>query len=371
MKRHIKILTAVLLLLSLTGTACACGEAPVDRQQEQPKQTIQIPQVTVDLQDPENKVEVSAQEPSRVFDQLGNQLTDSQWLLNSKFAKSYIQSLGVGTYSFTYESDTATGTIQLIVTDAQKPNYVFSGEIPQTVEFLGSAFLPRLVKEQDSYQADHEVHYQLCHGETAIDLLEKPDGFQTEVLDAGDYLWTATLTQNGVEYTYSSAFRVQSFEEYLQSDWDAIFFDEQKKEYLTAEAGKFTVDTKGNADIYRYTVSQDVIDKAISAGKEWVILTIVTDKPYADTTDGENRGSFWMTNTWNGYNIGCTGQTPFVKDLRGTELSSVVSMTVENGKYVYCLKGDLRLGWFSESTPLQYFFADGIQCQAELTLSFQ
>ena len=46
-------------------------------------------------------------------------------------------------------------------------------------------------------------------------------------------------------------------------------------------------------------------------------------------------------------------------------------MSVENGSYVYRMEGDLRLGCFTESTPLQYFFANGMQCQAELTLSFE
>lgn len=371
MKRSIKILTTALLLASITISLWGCGGEKADRQQGQSKQTINIPQVTVDLQNPENKVGVPAEEPSKVFDRFGNPLTDSQWLLNSKFAKSYIQSLGAGSYTFTYESAAATGTIQLTVTDEQKPNYVFSAEIPETVDYLDSVFLPRLVKEQDSYQGDYEVSYQLSFGENAVELLEKPDGFQTEVLEAGDYLWTATLSRDGVEHTYTRSFRVQSFDEYLQNNLNTLFFDEQTKAYLAAEEGKFAVNTQGNTGIYRYTVSQNMIDKAVSAGKTWVVLTIATDKPYAGEASGENVGSFWMTDSWNKYNIGCSGLMPYVKDLRNTALSSVASMSVENGSYVYRLEGDLRLGHFTESTPLQYFFADGIQCQAELTLSFQ
>ena len=133
MKRSIKILTAALLLASITISLWGCGGEKCDRQQGQSKQTINIPQVTVDLQNPENKVEVPAEEPSKVFDRFGNPLTDSQWLLNSKFAKSYIQSLGAGSYTFTYESAAATGTVPLTVTDEQKPDYVFTSEIPETV----------------------------------------------------------------------------------------------------------------------------------------------------------------------------------------------------------------------------------------------
>ena len=371
MKHSIKILTTAALLAAMTLSFWGCGVKKEETQKEQPKQTIQIPEVTVDLQSPENKVQVPAEEPSKVMDASGQQLSDAQWLMNSKFSKSYIQSLGAGSYTFTYKSATSTGTIYLTITDEEKPNYVFSEEIPQTVAFLDSLFLPRLVKEQDSYQQDFEVSYQLSYGDTAVELLEKPEGFQTEALKAGDYVWTATLTKDGTAHTYTHSFHVQSFDEYLQGKLDTLFFDEQAKTYLAAEDGKFAVNTHGNTDVFRYTISQDVIEKAISAGKTWVVLTIVVDKPYAGDASGENKGSFWMTDSWNQYNIGCSGLTPFRKDLRNTSNSSVVSMSVENGSYIYRMEGDLRLGQFTQSTPLQYFFADGIQCQAEMTLSFE
>ena len=371
MKRSIKILTTAALLATIALSFWGCGEKKEETQKEQPKQTIQIPEVTVDLQSPENKVQVPAEEPSKVMDASGQQLSDAQWLMNSKFSKSYIQSLGTGNYTFTYESTASTGTIHLTITDKEKPNYMFSKEIPKTVAFLDSLFLPRLVKEQDSYQEDFEVSYQLSCAETAVELLEKPEGFQTEALNAGDYVWTATLMKDGTVHTYTHNFHVQGFDEYLQSNLDTLFFDEQTKTYLAAEEGRFAVNTNGNTDIFRYTVSQDVIEKAISAGKTWVVLTIAVDKPYAGDASGENKGSFWMTDSWNQYNIGCSSLTPFRKDLLNTSNSSVVSMFVENGSYVYCMEGDLRLGQFTQSTPLQYFFADGIQCQAELTLHFE
>ena len=371
MKHSIKILTTAALLAAIALSLWGCGEKKEEIQQAQSKQTIQIPEVTVDLQSPENKVQVPAEEPSKVMDASGQQLSDAQWLMNSKFSKSYIQSLGAGSYTFTYESAASTGTIHLTITDKEKPNYVFSSEIPQTVAFLDSLFLPRLVKEQDSYQEDFEVSYQLSCAETAVELLEKPEGFQTEALNAGDYVWTATLTKDGTVHTYTHNFHVQGFDEYLQSNLDTLFFDEQTKTYLAAEDGKFAVNTHGNTDIFRYTVSQDVIEKAISAGKTWVVLTVAVDKPYAGDASGENKGSFWMTDSWNKYNIGCSSLIPFRKDLRGTSNSSVVSMSVADGSYIYRMEGDLRLGQFTQSTPLQYFFADGIQCQAEMTLSFE
>lgn len=371
MKHGINILISAVLVAAISLSLCGCGENGAETQPNVAKQTIEIPQLTVDLQSPENKVQVPAEEPSAVFDEAGQQLSDSQWLMNSKFAKSYIQSLGAGSYTFTYESATATGTIHLTVTDEEKPDYVFSGEIPETVAYLDALFLPRLVKAQDSYQGDYAVRYQLCREDREVELLEKPDGFQTEALEPGDYLWTATLSADGTEHAYTLGFHVQSFDEYFQSNLNALFFDEQAKEYLVAVEGKFPVNTQGNTDIFRYTVSQSMIEKAITAGKTWVVLTIVTDKPYADNAGGENKGSFWMTDSWNEYNIGCNSLTPYRKDLRGTNLSSVVSMSVENGSYVYRMEGDLRLGCFTESTPLQYFFANGMQCQAELTLSFE
>lgn len=364
MKKNIRILTTAALLTVVTLSLWGCSEKNAAGRF---KQTIEIPQVTVDLQNPENKVAVPAEEFSKVFDQAGQQLSDSQWLMNSKFAKSYIQNLGAGSYTFTYESATATGTICLTVTDAEKPYYVFESPIPQTIAYLDSLFLPRLVKEQDSYQGDYEISYQLRCADRQVEVLEKPGGFQTEALETGDYFWIATLMHNGAEQTYTHSFHVLSFEEYLQSNLNMLFFDEQNKEYLAAQDGKFIVDTQGNKDIFRYTVSQDIMDKAISAGKTWVILTIVVDKPFAADASGENKGSFWMTDSWNQYNIGCSGLTPYEKSV----LFSVASMSMENGRYVYRLEGDLRLGYFTKSTPLQYFFADGIQCQAEMTLTFK
>ena len=64
MKRSIKILTTAALLAAITLSLCGCGEET--QQQIQSKQTIQIPEVTVDLQSPENKVQVPAEEPSNV-----------------------------------------------------------------------------------------------------------------------------------------------------------------------------------------------------------------------------------------------------------------------------------------------------------------
>ncbi len=351
------VLAAVLLL-----TAAGCQE------QEQPgsvsKTDITIPAVTVDLQAPENRVEVPQDVPSQVYDEAGNLLTGKQWLLNSKFAKSYIQSLGVGEYTYRYESATQTGTITLTVTDSQAPGYLFDGTLPQTVTYLESVTLPKLVKDQDSYQDSCEVTYALTKGEEAVALA---DDFQTPALTDGSYTWTASVTKDGKAHAFTQSFTVQTFQEYLVTMENELLLDVQKDAYLAAENGSYAVDTSANTTDFFYKLNPDVVSTAMTAGMTKVTFTVITDEALIY---GKN-GSIWLSNDWHGYAFAVEGARPFRTDRSSKAWPTrfTNSMTIRDGKYIY--KGTVFLdpNTFTEAQPvtLQFNYA---QCTAQVSVEF-
>ena len=89
MKKFISTILSVLMIFSFVG--CNGGEDSGPSSDSSVEETVQkeisIPTVTVDLYNPENRVEVSETEISTVVDQNGRTLTDKEWLLNSKFSK--------------------------------------------------------------------------------------------------------------------------------------------------------------------------------------------------------------------------------------------------------------------------------------------
>ncbi len=360
-----RILTQILTVFLLTALLAGCQQAPLQQTQPQEKQSITIPAVTVDLQAPENQVQVGETEASTVYDAAGNALTDTQWLLNSKFAKSYIKSLGVGNYTFTYESATATGVIHLTITDNQPPKYVFTEEIPGTVNFLSSVTLPELVKEQGSYQDDYAVSYELKRGEEAVELT---DGFVTSGLTEGTYTWTASALKDGVPYEFTQSFYVQSFAEYLETIEGSLLLDEQSGRYIAPQEKVYAVDTQSNNSDYFYTVNPEVLAVAMTAGVETVTITVTTDEPLVYGASG----SIWISNSWNGYVFGVEGKTARTTDRSAVSEPTryIGTVAVQDGKYIYQGTVFLDPDIFTESQPLslQFNFA---QCLADVKLEFQ
>ncbi len=354
-----KILTAVLALVMLTAFA-GCQQTPG---QTNTQQTVTIPAVTVDLQAPENRVEVPQDVPSHVFDEEGNQLSDSQWLLNSKFAKSYIQKLGVGTYTYRYESASQTGTITLTVTDSQAPDYIFTGAVPETVTYLDSLTLPELVKEQDSYQSNYRVSYSLTVGEETVFV----DDFQTPALTEGSYTWTATVNKDGKPYEFSQSFRVQSFEEYLSGMENELLLNRQNKTCIPVQDCVYPVDTNANTLDYFYQVNPQVVATAMTAGKTEAHIVVTTETPI-----GGSNGSLWLSNDWHGYVMGISGTSPFVDDRSAPSWPTryIGSMKIADGKYVYTMVAYLDETVFTEAQPLTLQF-NYAKCLADVTVSFE
>ncbi len=366
-----KAISAVLLVALLVSSVCVLGACTDDGQQTGEVQTITIPDVKVDLKAPENRVQVSETNKSQVFDANGLKLSDTQWLMNSKFSKSYIQSLGVGEYTFTYQSETEKGTIKLIITDNEEPDYVFVAQVADNATYQESLLLPELVKNQDSYQDDYEISYTLKLGDTVIETEKADGGYKTPALAGGEYTWTASLTKNGTVYDYRQSFKVQSFEEYLTANMNALLMDEQQKTFKTSDNGVYHIDTTGNTEIFRYTITQEIMDKALAAGKTRIVFTVTTDDWYVDGGPAGHSGSFWMTDCWKDFKIGWGGEQEFVLDKSADDIPYITSMKKVDGKYVYIGTAFLESGYFTTATPLQLWFAGALNCKADVTVTFE
>ncbi len=361
---HKKFIAAALALVLAASPAVLTGCQGDTGSQQGKLETVTIPAVTVDLQAPENRVEVPQAAPSRVYDAAGNELTEKQWLLGSKFSKDYIRSLGIGEYSFRYESATQTGTINLTVTDSQAPSYVFTGEVPQTVTYLASLTLPELVKDQDSYQDSCQVSYALTRGEETVAV----EDFVTPALTDGSYTWTASVTKDGKPYDFTQSFKVQTFEEYLGSMENELLLDVQKDAYVPASNGQYTVDTMANTVDYFYSVNPEVLATAMTAGKTKATITIVLDGYLAY---GDN-GSMWISNNWNGYVFAVEGAAPFTTDRSAKSWPTrfLNSMKIVDGKYIYTGTAFLDPGVFTEAQPLTLQF-NYAKCIADVSISFE
>ncbi len=360
MKKITALLLAV-LMMSMLFSSCQ-KESPAST--GSPK-SITIPAVTVDLQSPENRVQVSSDEPSTVYDAAGNALTKDQWLLNSKFAKSYIRQLGVGSYTFRYESASSTGTISLTITDSQAPAYLFTDKLPETVRFFSSLTLPELVKDQDSYQDDCMVSYALKKGEETVEL---SDGFVTPNLTEGTYTWTAVATKAGEPYEFTQSFYVQSFAEYLTSMENELIKDNQKGEFLKIQDGIYTADASSNTLDYYFSVNHEVLELAVEAGMETFTFTVTVEEPLIY----ESTGSIWISNNWNGFVFGLMGTGP---ETIGTLPLSPSNLNYgkvysENGKYIYQGTVYLSMDVFTIAQPLTLQF-NYAKCIADITVEFQ
>ncbi len=360
MKKFTALVLALLLVLAaLSGCQQGSGGKSAHLK------TITIPAITVDLQAPENRVEVPSDEPSRVYDAEGNALTDAQWLLNSKFAKDYIRQLGEGSYTFQYEGTTSQGTISLTVTDSQKPDYLFTAELPETVQFFSTLTLPELVKNQDSYQDDCSVSYALKRGEQTIEL---EDGFVTPNLKEGTYTWTASAMKDGEPWEFTQSFYVQSFAEYLASMENELLKDNQTGEYLKIQDGIYTADASANTLDYYYSINHKVLELAVQAGMKTVTFTIVLDEPLIY----ESTGSIWISNNWSGFVFGLMGTGPETIGSLPLSASNLNYGKIysEGGRYIYQGTVYLSLDVFTIAQPLTMQF-NLAKCIADVTVEFQ
>ena len=342
-----KKLLAFIFALTLSMTCVGCkgsdensSSGPSDSTSSGVAEPVEVSfaELSIDLSDPENVVsEADPFEKSDVFDATGRKLTENEWLLNSKFAKSYIKSLPLGKHVFEYKTSTKYGTITIVITDKDAPRYVFSFGVDDVLNFEDEVALPRLVKDQDSYQDDYEVTYELYHigdgVETIIPVEERAQGYWAD-LAPGTYQWFATARLGEKWHHFSLNFRKETFDEYIERKKDTLVFDAERNVYVKNIDGKYAIDTKVQ-EYYTYSVSNDIIHSAIKAGKRIGVRL---------TMDEATKTCLWMTNDqWHKEDLKLAVQ------YQGSEV-------VQGGKYIYTKVLNLDAKYFANDEDLAVIF---------------
>lgn len=379
MKKFISTILSVLMIFSLVG--CNGGESSGSSSNSNVEETVQkeisIPTVTVDLYNPENRVVVSETEPSTVIDQNGRTLTDKEWLLNSKFSKSYIRSLGVGTYTFQYSSAKEFGTITLIIKDEQNPNYVFYFEMDELVEYDSKLLLPKMVKNPDSYQEDCTVDYKLYKDKDGqkeeIAFVEYNERAFTALDLTGSYTWQATVSDGENPFEYERAFSLESYETYKARVMPTMVFNAETNKYCPYDGEYITLDSMQlgtmDDDQYDFNISNEEILKQISLGNDCATLTFESTNGdfFGVRENGATDTGLWVTNGWSSWFYSITAATD------GETLTSnlaIVKTTLGDNSYRYVVKVRLEEAHFSNNQPLQMKFTYNCRRVCRMTVEF-
>ena len=259
------------------------------------------------------------------------------------------------------------------MTDDGKPNYVFASEVPDTLNYLEKARLPRLVREQDSYQDDYWPAYSLKKGDEEIEVAETDDGegFVSSKLEAGDYVWKAVIEKGGKTFEYARTFSVTTFEQWLTSIQDEIILDKQTGEYIKAENGKYPIDTTNNGDMFSYTIDNSILRIAMTAGKTMVKAEVLSDR-LIDGGETVNNGTLWLSNGWKGYQWAFSGANEYTEDKSKDKPPRISGMKKDGDKFNYYTTRYLNNSYFSAESknPLQLDFANGAKAKTLVTITF-
>lgn len=379
MKKIISTILSLLMVASFVG--CKGGEeinSSVNSSMEETvAKEISIPTLTVDLYDPENKVAVSETEPSVVVDGDGRTLTEKEWLLNSKFSKSYIRSLGVGTYTFQYSSAKEYGTITLVITDKEQPNYVFYFEMDEMVEYDSMPLLPKLVQNPDSYQAACEVSYKLYKvsdtDKTEKTFVEYNERAFTLLDKEGSYLWQASVITGDTTYDYERAFTFESYDAYKARVMPTMVFNAETNKYCPYDGEYITLDSTQlgtmDDDQYDFNISNEEILKQISLGNDCATLTFESDNGdfFGTRENGDVDTGLWVTNGWSSWFYSITAMTDGVS---ATSSYVIEKTTLGANHYRYLVKVRLDEAHFSNNQPLQMKFTYNCRRVCKMTVEF-
>ncbi len=379
MKKFISTILSVLMIFSFVG--CKGGEgtntSSDSNYEETVRKEISIPTVMVDLYNPENKVEVSETAPSTVVDEAGRTLTEKEWLLNSKFSKGYIRSLGVGTYTFQYSSVKEFGTITLVIKDEQNPNYVFYFEMDELVEYDSKLLLPKMVKNPDSYQEDCTVAYKLYElvGEqkTEKEFIEYNERAFTALDLTGSYIWQATVSDGENAFDYEREFSLETYELYKARVMPTMVFNAETNKYCPYDGKYITLDSMQlgtmDDDQYDFNISNEEILKQISLGNDCATLTFESTNGdfFGVRENGATDTGLWVTNGWSSWFYSITaaadGET-------STSNLSIVKTTLGDNSYRYVVKVRLEEAHFSNNQPLQMKFTYNCRRVCRMTVEF-
>lgn len=328
-------LISIILLVLLSFSVVACGKTDDSGSSQKPSDSsgvterteITIPTVTVDLFDPENKVEVSETDKSEVTDASGRKLTEKEWLLNSKFSKKYIASLGVGEYSFNYSSEKAYGKIMLVVTDNQNPNYVLSFELNDTMYYDELSVLPKVVKNPDSFQPDGTIEYSLVvkNGETTenVTYTEHDEKSFISDLQPGSYVWTATVKSGEKTVNYKRAFEKEGYADYYVRVMPTMIYDKFRNEYCPFDGEYITVDTtvlgSSDSDQMNFSISNAEAIKQIALGRNAIKYIVICENGDSNGIheDGTADRGLWVV-------IEPTYRSLYIKDIQTIKQSDFI-----------------------------------------------
>lgn len=379
MKKIISTILSLFMICSFFGCANqgnSTSSQDSSIEELSPKE-ISIPTVTVDLYNPENKVAVSETEFSVVVDSEGKTLTEKEWLLNSKFSKSYIRSLGVGTYTFTYTSAKEYGTITLVIKDEEAPNYVFYFEMDEVIEYDSRALLPKMVKNPDSYQDDCCVSYKLYKliedEKIEQEFVEYNERSFTLKEKEGSYLWTATLSSGEAVFEYERAFSFETYDTYKARVMPTMVLDKETNKYCPYNGEYITLDSMQlgtmDDDQYDFNISNEEILKQISLGNDCATLTFEsqTGDFFGVREDGSVDTGLWVTNGWSSWFYSITALSDGVAQTNNYVIEKI---TLGQNRYRYLVKVRLDMAHFSNNQPLQMKFTYNCRRICTMTVEF-
>lgn len=377
-KTFVILLTTILAFVSVTFVSCRRG----DKDAVVEKNLIEISAVTVDLYNPENKVAVDASKPSCVYDENGNKLTDRQWLLNSKFAKNYISSLGVGVFYFKYVNDTEYGLITLNIQNEKNPNYVFYFEPSEIGYYDARLLLPKLVKNPDSYQsANAEYDYKLLKKvETEyveIDFENYNDkAFSSDVTE-GEYKWCAKATVDGKATEHFREITMETQSEYVKRVMPTMIYDVKNKTYCQYfDVGNYILVDTSNANFadddtqFNFNISNEEVLKQIDLGKNCATITLETINGDFDGVrqNGSKDNGLWITNNWvSWYYAIYSSNDGFVSSSK----MNFTKQTVESNHFVYTVNIKLEKSDFNNGQVLQLKYTYGCQRECHVKIEFK
>lgn len=388
---------AMLLACCMTLSFAACGgndgntdgNSSGDSSVTIEPQEVAFAPITVDLSDPENRVkEADPDEISVVKDASGRTLTESEWLIGCKFSKSYVQSLGVGQYVFSFSSPTKFGTITLTVTDEQAPRYVFDGKTTSFVAFGNkTASLPKLKKDQDSYQADcDKVTYRLflqteTGEEEVFDFAEDGDVYTvSSIVSGGVYRWEATAYKGEQSFSFSYVLKTENFDEWMTRIKDALWYSVDKDAYLPRlEDGTYEVDGRSSTLVKScdFTVSNEIMNTIIAAGKTRAVFSFrfIGGNPYetaVNDASGDWRGQ--SLNIYNGSNNGSgIAYVMFARaDAGETHAAHMdASMRIDGEDFIYDVSIPLKASSYAQSETLLFQYMWGAVGYGYMSVRFE
>ena len=152
---------------------------------------IHVNDLTVDLSDPENFV-ISRDDSLSKYTNAhlaynGKLLADNEFLLGYKIAKSYLKSIGIGTYTMNFVCEEGYTTFNLTITDKEEAKVIFDLSYDNEIFLEGDTKLPDIaIQDEDSYQ---NLVFEYSLTKDGVDFQIDDESF----LPAGEYSYSVDV----------------------------------------------------------------------------------------------------------------------------------------------------------------------------------